>query len=173
MCTRYSQAIKDDQAPHLIFDTTISGLASETVKSFSSALGIPTVSASYGQEGDLRQWREIKKTPKNNYLLQVMPPADMIPEVVRSIVTYMNITNAAILYDETFGMWMECVPQTRTYLTSYSCSDGSQVQGPAAEHSHPACDHSDCRRSGSVQANREPTQFGYQQFLCARNDGID
>ena len=31
-----------------------------------------------------------------------MPPADIIPEVIRGIVEYMNITNAAILYDETF-----------------------------------------------------------------------
>lgn len=33
-----------------------------------------------------------------------MPPADVIPEVIRSIILYMNITNAAILYDETFVM---------------------------------------------------------------------
>lgn len=32
-----------------------------------------------------------------------MPPADIIPEVIRSIVQYMNITNAAILYDPSFG----------------------------------------------------------------------
>lgn len=32
-----------------------------------------------------------------------MPPADIIPEVIRSIVQYMNITNAAILYDNSFG----------------------------------------------------------------------
>jgi glutamate receptor, ionotropic, invertebrate len=39
---------------------------------------------------------------KKNYLLQVMPPSDILTEIVRSIVTYNNITNAAILYDETF-----------------------------------------------------------------------
>lgn len=33
-----------------------------------------------------------------------MPPVDLIPEVVRSIVQYMNITNAAILYDDSFIM---------------------------------------------------------------------
>lgn len=103
MCTRYQQSVTEDQAPHLVFDTTISGLASETVKSFTSALALPTVSASFGQEGDLRQWREIKANNQEAFLLQVMPPADIIPEVVRSIVMYMNITNAAILYDDTFG----------------------------------------------------------------------
>lgn len=33
-----------------------------------------------------------------------MPPIDLIPEVVRSIILYMNITNAAILYDDTYLM---------------------------------------------------------------------
>uniref|UniRef100_A0A8D8MDM1 Glutamate receptor ionotropic, kainate 3 n=1 Tax=Culex pipiens TaxID=7175 RepID=A0A8D8MDM1_CULPI len=33
-----------------------------------------------------------------------MPPTDMIPEVIRSIIIYMNITNAAILYDDSFVM---------------------------------------------------------------------
>lgn len=95
--------VESGQPPHIIFDTTNTGVASETVKSVSSALGIPTVSASFGQEGDLRQWREIDDK-KKNYLLQVMPPADIIPEVIRGIVEYMNITNAAILYDDTFVM---------------------------------------------------------------------
>lgn len=41
----------------------------------------------------------------NNNKLQVMPPSDLIPEVVRGIITYMNITNAAVLYDETFSKY--------------------------------------------------------------------
>lgn len=61
------------------------------------------MSASYGQNRDLRQWRDLNEL-KNAYLLQVMPPADVVPEVIRSIVTYMNITNAAILYDDSFGL---------------------------------------------------------------------
>lgn len=67
-------------------------MASETVKSFTQALGLPTISASYGQEGDLRQWRDLDDS-KQKYLLQVMPPADIIPEAVRSIVKRLNITN--------------------------------------------------------------------------------
>lgn len=97
------EALKNNQPPHIVFDTTISGVASETVKSLTSALGLPTVSASFGQEGDIRQWRDLNEQ-KRNYLLQVMPPTDLIPEVIRSIVEFMNITNAAILYDESFGM---------------------------------------------------------------------
>jgi glutamate receptor, ionotropic, invertebrate len=57
ICTRYSESLTAGNPPHVIFDTTKTGVSSETVKSVSSALGIPTVSASFGQEGDLRQWR--------------------------------------------------------------------------------------------------------------------
>lgn len=101
ICSRYAQSLQSNQPPHVIFDTTKTGVSSETVKSVASALGIPTVSASLGQEGDLRQWRDLTDK-KKAYLLQVMPPSDVLPEVIRSIVVYMNITNAAILYDETF-----------------------------------------------------------------------
>ncbi|XP_053673131.1 ionotropic receptor 25a [Anopheles nili] len=103
LCSKYSQSLSDNRPPHLLLDTTLTGVSSETVKSFSLALGIPTVSASFGQEGDLRQWRDLTPT-KRGYLLQVMPPADMIPQVIRSIIIHMNITNAAILYDHTFVM---------------------------------------------------------------------
>ena len=71
VCSKYSEALANNQPPHVIFDTTISGISSETVKSVASALGIPTVSACYGQEGDLRQWRDLNDK-KKNYLLQVM-----------------------------------------------------------------------------------------------------
>lgn len=101
ICTKYAESLSSGQPPHVILDTTKTGVSAETVKSVSSALGIPTVSASFGQEGDLRQWRDINDK-KKSYLLQVMPPSDVLTEIVRAIVVYMNITNAAILYDETF-----------------------------------------------------------------------
>lgn len=94
--------IDNGRPPHVIYDTTMSGVISETVKSFSLGLGLPTVSASFGQENDISQWRTINEQ-KRNYLLQVMPPIDIIPQIVGPIIEYMNITNAAILYDESFG----------------------------------------------------------------------
>lgn len=103
VCSRYIDSVKNNQPPHIVLDTTITGIASETVKSLTSALGLPTVSASFGQEGDIRQWRDLNDK-KQNYLLLIMPPSDVIPEVIRSIIEFMNITNAAILYDESFGM---------------------------------------------------------------------
>lgn len=101
ICMTYGNMIKENKTPHVIFDTTKTGTSSETVKSLSAALAIPTVSASHGQEGDLRQWRDLPEN-KKKYLLQVMPPGDILTEIVRSIVIYMNITNAAILYDDSF-----------------------------------------------------------------------
>lgn len=92
VCNKYVASIERKQTPHLILDTTKSGVSSETVKSFTQALGLPTISASYGQEGDLRQWRDLDES-KQKYLLQIMPPADIMPEAVRSIVKRLNITN--------------------------------------------------------------------------------
>lgn len=88
--------------PHIILDTTMTGLVSETVKSFTKALQIPTISGSFGQEGDLRQWRDIDES-QQNYFIQIMPPADVIPEIIRSIVINQNISNAAILFDHSYG----------------------------------------------------------------------
>jgi hypothetical protein len=50
----YDAALKADNRPHVVVDMTMSGVASETAKSITAALSLPTVSASFGQEGDLR-----------------------------------------------------------------------------------------------------------------------
>lgn len=102
VCSSYNEMLSNSLFPHLVLDTTMTGLASETVKSFTAALGLPTISASFGQEGDLRQWRNIDDNEKE-YLIQIMPPADIIAEIVRTIVLNQNITNAAILFDDYFG----------------------------------------------------------------------
>ncbi|KAL3278037.1 hypothetical protein HHI36_013378 [Cryptolaemus montrouzieri] len=81
----------------------MTGLSSETVKSFTAALGLPTISASFGQEQDLIKWRNIDEDQKK-YLIQINPPTDIIPEIIRDIVIRQNITNAAILYDSVFVM---------------------------------------------------------------------
>nr|WJJ63356.1 ionotropic receptor 25a [Pachyrhinus yasumatsui] len=103
LCATYQQMIDDNTPPHLVLDATRAGLAAETVKSFTAALGLPTVSASYGQLGDLRQWRTILPN-EEEYLVQVSPPGDIIPEMVRTLVLNQNITNAAILFDDSFVM---------------------------------------------------------------------
>lgn len=40
---------------------------------------------------------------QQKYLIQISPPADIIPEVVRSIIIAQNITDAGILFDDSFG----------------------------------------------------------------------
>ncbi|XP_017786976.1 PREDICTED: ionotropic receptor 25a [Nicrophorus vespilloides] len=103
LCKTYNDMLDSKKQPNVVLDLTMTGLASETVKSFTAALGLPTISGSFGQQGDLRQWRNIDQN-QQQYLIQIMPPADVIPEIIRSIVLNQNISNAAILYDESFVM---------------------------------------------------------------------
>ncbi|XP_044735980.1 ionotropic receptor 25a-like isoform X2 [Chrysoperla carnea] len=103
LCTTYTKLVDENTPPHVVLDVTMSGFASETVKSFTAALAIPTITASFGQDGDLRLWRNIKDEQKN-YLVQIMPPADIIPEIIRTIVEKQKIANAAILFDDSFVM---------------------------------------------------------------------
>lgn len=103
VCTTYDNMLATSKTPHLVLDTTMTGLASETVKSFTASLALPTISGSFGQEGDLRQWRNIDDNEKE-YLIQISPPADIIPEIVRTLVLNQNISNAAILFDDNFVM---------------------------------------------------------------------
>ncbi|XP_012259587.2 ionotropic receptor 25a-like [Athalia rosae] len=105
LCAVWDPAVQEnrDKIPDLILDTTMTGAGSETVNSFTAALGLPTLSAQFGQEGDLRQWRNLKQE-QANYLIQVMPPADLVPEAIRQLVITMNVSNAAILFDDNFVM---------------------------------------------------------------------
>lgn len=49
-----------------------------------------------------RQWTNITGN-QTKYLVQVMPPGDIIAQVVAVVTSLQNMTNAAILYDDTFG----------------------------------------------------------------------
>lgn len=64
-----------------------------------------------------RQWRNLDGE-QQKYLVQINPPADIIPEIVRSIVVAQNITNAGIMFDDTFGMYVlkNCLFKCNTYL---------------------------------------------------------
>jgi hypothetical protein len=54
VCSVYDAAIKAENRPHVVLDLTMSGVPSETAKSVAAALALPTISTSFGQEGDLR-----------------------------------------------------------------------------------------------------------------------
>lgn len=49
-----------------------------------------------------REWQGLTEN-ENNYLVQLMPPGDIIVQSIRDIVQTQNITNAAIVYDDSFG----------------------------------------------------------------------
>ncbi|XP_063599999.1 ionotropic receptor 25a-like, partial [Penaeus indicus] len=102
-CDLVDAAIDASEPPHIVLDATTAGIMSETVKSFTRALALPTFSASYGQDGDLREWRDLT-SDEENYLVQLMPPGDIIVQAIRDIVRTQNISNAGIIYDETFVM---------------------------------------------------------------------
>lgn len=51
-----------------------------------------------------RQWRNLDGE-QQKYLIQISPPADIIPEVIRSIIIAQNITDAGILFDDSFGIF--------------------------------------------------------------------
>ncbi|KAE8573967.1 ionotropic receptor 25a [Halyomorpha halys] len=103
ICEAYNGTVSDGKPPHLVLDSTMNNVPSEAVKTFTDALALPTISSSFGQEGDLRQWKTLDNE-KQKYLIQINPPADIIPEIVKSIVQLQNITNAGILYDDSFEM---------------------------------------------------------------------
>lgn len=108
------------KTPHVVLDFTMTGVGSETIKSFTAALGLPTISGSFGQVGDLRQWRSLNSN-QTKFLLQVIPPADILPEAVRAIVTKQDITNAAIIFDEYFGTcYNKIVLSHQTIMTCFA-----------------------------------------------------
>lgn len=105
ICTTWDTAVRDGGpgVPDLVLDMTRSGFGAETVNSFTSAVGIPTLSSQFGQAGDLRHWRDLNND-KQLYLIQIMQPADLIPEAIRQLAIPMNISNAAIMFDNDFIM---------------------------------------------------------------------
>ncbi|KAA0197271.1 Ionotropic receptor 25a [Hyalella azteca] len=102
-CDVFDAAVDASAPPHLILDATRTGIIRDTVKTFTKALALPTFSASFGQQGDLREWRDLTAS-QDQYLVQLLPPADVLVQAVRDMVNTQNITNAAVIYDDTFVM---------------------------------------------------------------------
>ncbi|CAG0922471.1 unnamed protein product [Notodromas monacha] len=96
-CQQIDSLVNAGTPPHLIVDTTLSGVSSEIVKAVAKALQIPTMSASYGHDNDITEWRDVSVN-QEKYLVQIMPPGDIMTDVIRNIVSSQNITSAAVLY---------------------------------------------------------------------------
>ncbi|XP_045466066.1 ionotropic receptor 25a-like [Harmonia axyridis] len=99
LCEKYSAMVENFENPHIFVDATLAGSTSEAMKAFSAAMGLPTITTCFGHDYDLREWRKLNDYQKK-YLIQVLPPNDVIHSLIRRIVLRQNITNAAILFDE-------------------------------------------------------------------------
>ena len=87
--------------PDVVLDLSIGGDTSEVTKSLSLTLGLPTVTSTMGEVADIQEWSALT-ADQEQYLVQVRSPSDMFQYIIRDMATLTNITNAAILYDNTF-----------------------------------------------------------------------
>lgn len=72
ICNSWNAAVSrgGTAVPDLVLDVTMANLGAEASSSFTAAMGIPTLSAQYGQKDDIRYWR-VLNTDQANYLIQV------------------------------------------------------------------------------------------------------
>ena len=64
-CDMVDGSIDAGSPPHVVLDATRVGFNSETCKSFTRALALPTYSATYGHESDLRWVEVVESTCKS------------------------------------------------------------------------------------------------------------
>ncbi|XP_034949070.1 ionotropic receptor 25a-like isoform X2 [Chelonus insularis] len=104
ICSAWHDAVQNQIGrPDLVLDTTRSGFSGEIVRIFTAAVGVPTFSAQFGEREDLTHWNNLPKD-REKYLVQVKPPADLIPNVIRLLIMQANISDAAIIFDDNFSM---------------------------------------------------------------------
>jgi len=103
VCGALDMMIDEGNPPDLILDLSLGGISSEVIKSLSLTLGIPTVTSTMGEEGDINEWAELTDG-QQKYLVQVRSPGDTFQFIVRDLAFVTNISNAAILFDDTFDM---------------------------------------------------------------------
>ena len=92
--------IDSGSPPDVVLDLSNGGDSSEMVKSLSLKLGLPTVTSTMAE--DIREWSSLT-AEQEKYLVQVRPPSDIFPYIIRDLVNLTKITNAAILFDESFS----------------------------------------------------------------------
>ena len=68
----------------------------------SSNNGILASDLNYLASQHFREWRDLLPM-QEKYLIQIRPPGDVMPDAFREMVLMQNATNAAILFDDTFG----------------------------------------------------------------------
>lgn len=101
--------------PDIVIDFTRHGIPSEAVKMITKVMTLPTISGTFGQEGDIRTWRDLSANQKN-YLIQIAPPPDLVPQAVRSLVSQQDMTSAVLLFDDEYGTCMYWPKPSPAYL---------------------------------------------------------
>ena len=94
--------IDSGSPPDVVLDLSTSGDSSEVVKSLTRTLGLPTVTSTMGEAGDIKEWSTLTGA-QEKYLVQVRSPSDMFQYIIKDMAALTNITNAAILFDESFS----------------------------------------------------------------------
>ena len=102
VCGELDSMIDSGSPPDVVLDLSTSGDSSEVVKSLSLSLGLPTVTSTMGEAGDIINWSELT-AEQQKYLVQVRSPAEMFRDIIKDMVTHTKISNAAILFDESFS----------------------------------------------------------------------
>ncbi|KAH0555582.1 hypothetical protein KQX54_020271 [Cotesia glomerata] len=105
VCGVWDSAVKNGTSgvPDLVLDTTRSYFGAKTVNVFASFLGIPKISARYGQRSDVKHWQDLTVN-QTNYLVQIMPPVNLISKAFRQLDCEKNVSNVAIIVDDTYAM---------------------------------------------------------------------
>ena len=102
VCARLDTMIDGGNPPDLVLDLTLGGVKSEVTKSISLSLGLPTVTSTMGEEGDIIEWNSLTDS-QQKYLIQVRSPSDMFQYIIQDLSVHSNISNAVIMFDDTFG----------------------------------------------------------------------
>ncbi|KAG8201467.1 hypothetical protein JTE90_024336 [Oedothorax gibbosus] len=95
--------------PTILIDTTrrpraIGNRAGTLVKKVARKMAIPTVSATYGLAKDgIMEWENLDAIEKQ-YLVQIVPPGNIITQVVRDIASKQNMTTTGVLFDESIEL---------------------------------------------------------------------
>ena len=93
--------IESGTPPDVVLDLSDLEESSEVAKELCRTLGLPTVTSSEGEMEDIKEWSELT-AEQQKYLIQVRPPTDMFPFIIKDLVNLTKTTSAAILYDESF-----------------------------------------------------------------------
>ncbi len=75
--------------------------------------------------------------------MYIRPPGDILADSIRKVVEMNNISNAAILFDDTFGMLTLTFSSSLHLLMVALLSDGPEVPELAAERARPPPDQQD------------------------------